>query len=89
MLAIGCLALLVAAPVLAQTGEDKNPFLQFLFGWFPPIIIIGGWFYFMRRMGGKKLGGHVERSFEHMDRLEAQNEKILETLERIERHLSK
>lgn len=79
---------LVAVPVLASDSTDAtHPLLQFAFGWLPVIIIIVVWLLFMRKMGGKKLGKQVDRSLEHMDRLEQQNQSILETLQRIEKHL--
>ena len=81
VLVLGLPSLLAAQESDAAAG---NPILQFLFGWAPLIIILGLWLYFMRRMSAKKIGLQVERSLEHMDRLERLNEEMLEVLRNIE-----
>ena len=45
-----------AGVVIKAEEPRENPFLQFLFGWAPFILIIGLWIFFMRQMqsGGNK-----------------------------------
>src|SRR5687768_16355738 len=58
-----------------------------VFAWLPLLLLVGAWIWFFRRSGigrGKTL---QDRSLAHMDRLEKQNEQILEMLGRIETSL--
>ena len=90
-----CGLVLTAAPVLAQEAERAgSPLLRFLFAWAPFIVIIGIWLWFMRGFGGGGMGKRFRRSLEHMDRveehmerLEGQNQQMIETLQKVERQL--
>lgn len=45
-------------PVLAEPAEDKVPWFSVLLSWFPLILLVGVWIFFMRQMqsgGGKAM----------------------------------
>jgi cell division protease FtsH len=45
--------------ITAEPVEEVNPILQVLFSWFPMLLLIGVWIFFMRQMqsgGGKAMG---------------------------------
>lgn len=85
----------VADPALAQEAEEQSdPWMAIFLTWGPVLVIVGLWWFFLRRIGGNKVGRqveqslvHMERAEEHMRKTEEQNQQILEALEKIERHL--
>jgi len=54
---------------------------NFILSWSPFLLLIVFWIFFMKRMGGSRYGALIERSFQHMDRVEALLERIAVGLE--------
>lgn len=85
-------SLAFALPAVAQgaePAEEAGFWASMLFTWGPVLFIIALWIYFMRKLSKGRQGQLVERSFEHMDLLEAQNREMIESLKAIERHLER
>jgi len=75
----GLLALLVLFPVAAFAAEAKRSvWLQILISWVPFIALIVIWLFYMRGSGIRKNSKYIDRSLEHMDRVEKLLEKIVE-----------
>lgn len=55
--------------------------LNMLISWFPFILLIAFWIFFMKKMKTSRQGELVERTFQHMDRVEALLERIARNLE--------
>ena len=49
--------------------------------WLPFLIIVGFWVYFMRKTKASRYGALTERSFQHMERVEALLERIATSLD--------
>ncbi len=56
-----------------------------IISWVPFILLIVFWIYFVRKIKMSRHGELTERSFQHMDRVEALLERIADQLERAER----
>jgi len=56
--------------------------VSFIVSWVPLLIVVGFWVFFMRKMKPSRYGALTERSFEHMERVEALLERIATSLER-------
>ena len=50
--------------------------------WIPFLLLIGFWFYFMKKMKPSRQGQLIERSVEHMARVETLLEQIAASVER-------
>lgn len=50
--------------------------------WIPFLLLIAFWVFFMKRMKTSRQGELIERSFDHMARVEALLERIATSLER-------
>ena len=73
------------APLALAAQTERSPSLfALIVTWLPIIVIFGLWIWIMRRLGVGRQRALQERSFQHMDRLEAQSQEMLETLRRIE-----
>ena len=48
--------------------------------WAPLVLILAFWVFFMKRMKVSRQGELVERNFQHMERVEALLENILDEL---------
>ena len=58
---------------------------QAVISWAPFIVLIAFWVYFVRKIKMSRHGALADRSFQHMDRVEALLERIANQLERAER----
>jgi len=72
-------ALLVAFPAYAE--EERSFVRQLLVMWFPLILFIGLWLFFLRRMGAGKQRLVIEKYPAHMEALEQKLDRIIELLE--------
>jgi ATP-dependent Zn protease len=54
---------------------------NFIVSWIPLLLILGFWVFFMRTMKASRYGALTERSFQHMDRVEALLERIAASVE--------
>jgi ATP-dependent Zn protease len=52
-----------------------------IISWVPFILLIGFWLYFMKKMRTSRQGQLIDRSFEHMDRVEALLQRIATALD--------
>jgi len=52
-----------------------------LVSWFPFLLLIGFWLYFMKRFRASRQQELVERSFQHMERVEASLDRIARAVE--------
>ena len=50
--------------------------------WLPFLLLIAFWIFFMTRMRAGRQGELIERSFQHMDRVEALLERIAVGIDR-------
>ena len=50
--------------------------------WMPFILLLMFWLFFMKKMKTSRQGELIERSFQHMDRVEALLERIASNLEK-------
>jgi hypothetical protein len=75
------------APALPPPSADPETLFTFIVAWFPIALIIGLWFWFLRRLGASKYKDHITRSIEHMERVERQNEEVLSILRAIKSEL--
>jgi ATP-dependent Zn protease len=55
--------------------------VNFIVSWFPFLLLIGFWIYFMKKMKASRQPQLTERTFEHMDRVEALLERIVKAVE--------
>ena len=63
--------------------ETPVTWWSILVSWFPFILLIGFWIFFMRKMGGfGKQGQYMDRSLVFMERQEQLLERIAVALER-------
>jgi ATP-dependent Zn protease len=53
-----------------------------LLSWVPFILLLVFWFYFMKKMKTSRHAELIERSFQHMDRVEALLERIAANAEK-------
>ena len=80
---IVCITVVLMTPWLVFAAEDYQHDLWALFvNWFPMIILIGVWIYFMNNPKLKKTWTYQEEQNRHL-------EKIEQTLERIARAIEK
>jgi len=49
--------------------------------WVPFLLLLAFWFYFMKKMKTSRQGQLLERSFQHMERVEALLERIAASLD--------
>ena len=55
---------------------------NFVVTWIPLLLILAFWVFFMWKTKASRHGALTERSFEHMERVEALLERIATSLER-------
>ena len=70
---------------LAQTATEKSGaeiWLNFLIAW-GPVVLVAGIIYWVIRKGTSTARPLRERSVQHMDRIEAQSERMSKLLEEI------
>jgi hypothetical protein len=73
------------APLALAAQTERSPSLfALIVTWLPIIVIFGLWILVMKRLGLGRQRALQDRSLQHMDRLEAQSQEMLETLRRIE-----
>ena len=68
-----------AAPAFAE--EPRSLVRQIVVMWFPLLLFLSIWVFFIRRMGAGKQREALERSIPHMDALERKLDRIIELLE--------
>ncbi|TMA32011.1 MAG: hypothetical protein E6J87_14135 [Deltaproteobacteria bacterium] len=80
-------AVVSAAPASAE--ESRGFLRQILIMWFPLLLIIGLWIYFIRQMRGGRQAqvldrqiAMLDRYIPHMDAMEQKLDRIIEALER-------
>src|SRR5262245_11011878 len=66
----------------SQSSEVGVSLRALLIMWLPLIVILGFWAYLLRRGGVGKQRQLIERSFVHMDKLEAKLDQVIELLAR-------
>jgi hypothetical protein len=83
------LVLAVASAAPASAEESRGILRQILIMWFPLLLIIGLWLYFIRQMRGGKQAQVIDRQIAmldryipHMDAMEQKLDRIIEALER-------
>lgn len=88
------LLLLACVPsvAFAQEAEPESPWLTVLFTWTPILLIVGLWFFFMRRLGMGKKGpnsyqGYMQSSQEKMNQIEGHLASISKSLAEISDYL--
>ncbi len=90
MLAIVTALLLMLTGAEPATAEESRGFFrQILIMWFPLLLIVGLWIFFIRRTVGGKQAQLIERQIAmidryipHMDALEKKLDRIIDLLER-------
>ena len=89
---IGSLFMMVflAAQVLAQAQEygepaARSPLATVFWTWLPVLLVVGLWFYFMRKMGlgSKGTKNYIQTSQENFAKVEAHLASIARSLEEI------
>ena len=80
-------AVVSASPASAE--ESRGLLRQILIMWFPLLLIIGLWIFFIRQMRGGKQAqmldkqiAMLDRYIPHMDAMEQKLDRIVEALER-------
>jgi ATP-dependent Zn protease len=67
--------------------DDTPSLISILAGWFPMLLLIAVWIYFMRRMGGG--GNYMNAVRDYMNEHIAETKRINANLERIAAALEK
>ena len=55
---------------------------NFAVSWIPLLLVLAFWVFFMKYSRASRYGALIDRSFQHMDRVEALLERIATSLER-------
>lgn len=85
------LALAAPAALLAQEEHRDSPFTALLLTWAPVLLVVGLWFFFMRRMGYGK-GGYKQymiTSQERMASIDRNLERIAVQMEKMTQVMEK
>lgn len=61
--------------------ENGSVFATLLYNWGPILVLIGFWFWIMRKVGGTRQRNYTDRSLAFMDRQEQLLERIATALE--------
>jgi ATP-dependent Zn protease len=77
-----------SVPTLAfaqqATASKNSPFITAVITWLPVIALIGLWWWFMRKMGGKKgYAGYMLSSQERLESIDQSLKQIAQSLERL------
>ena len=82
--AILYLSLLLTSPQLlfAADEADNDMLWTMLLNWFPMLLLIGVWIYFMKNMKTKKMWGHSEETDRHLEKIGQALDRIAKALEK-------
>ena len=76
-----CINAMIPGLALAETPESDSFLRQVLIMWLPLAAVVAVWLYAIQRSKFKRHGQLIERSFVHMDALEAKLDRVIELLE--------
>jgi ATP-dependent Zn protease len=68
--------------VAAAEGQSKETWETLLTSWFPILLLIAVWIYFMRQRGGKWQSGSNEETNRHLERIGQSLDRIANALEK-------
>jgi ATP-dependent Zn protease len=54
---------------------------SFIVSWIPLLLVLGFWVFFMKYSRASRYGALIDRSFQHMDRVEVLLERIAAAVE--------
>jgi len=76
-----CANVMLPDLAFAEDPESRSFLRQVLIMWLPLAAMVGVWVWAIRRSKFKRHGQLIERSFIHMDALEAKLDRLIELLE--------
>lgn len=73
---------LVPGVAFAAEGQGTEAWEAIFINWFPMIVLIGVWIYFMKQMRGKGSPWNMEQTNQHLEKIEQSLERIARALEK-------
>lgn len=68
--------------VFAAEGQGTEAWEAVFINWFPMIVLIGVWIYFMKQMQGKGNPWNIEQTNQRLEKIEQNLERIARALEK-------
>jgi Na+/H+ antiporter NhaC len=68
--------------VFAASQDSKEMWETIFVSWFPMLLLIGVWIYFMRKMRGKGQTWSAEQTNQHLEKIGQSLERIAKALEK-------
>lgn len=76
------LALMTPELVIAAEESEREMWWAILVNWFPMLLLVGVWIYFMKNPKFTKAWGQSEETNRHLEKIEQMLERIARALEK-------